>query len=163
MTRAGREPAEDVKRRLVSACQEVGLTTAKATMRLLPGSDARIIHVAASFPDWPHKSPTMALMVWVPTSGQWPDFVDMRCCATEGDPAQMGAPWMRGRDNVSFADLIEQLRQALDEREQVIAAIKMGIPGPYRFGRSVWERFDPSEDITSTQTPPPDNPGDVTD
>ncbi len=31
MTRAGREPAEDVKRRLVAACQEVGLQVKSAT------------------------------------------------------------------------------------------------------------------------------------
>ncbi len=36
MTRAGREPAEDVKRRLEAACEEVGLAVAYATMHLLP-------------------------------------------------------------------------------------------------------------------------------
>jgi hypothetical protein len=34
MTRAGREPVEDVKRRLVAACQEVGLVVKTATMHL---------------------------------------------------------------------------------------------------------------------------------
>jgi hypothetical protein len=147
MSRAGREPAEDVKRRLVCAAQEVGLTVVNATMHMVPGTDARVIHVGASFPERPYESPTIALMARVPVTGLWPDFVDVRCCAAEGDPAQGGEPWMRGRDNVAFPELVEQLQETLMEREQVIASIKMGIPGPYRFERSVWERVDPLKDI----------------
>src|SRR5438876_11522291 len=104
MTRAGREPAEDVKRRLVAASQEVGLTETKASMHLLAEAGARIIHVAASFPDWPYESPTVALMVRISVEGAWPDFIDIRCCATEGDPAQTFEPRMKGRDNVTFAE-----------------------------------------------------------
>ena len=55
----------------------------------------------------------------------------------------MNSPWMRGRDRVPFEQLIEQLRETLEEREQVIAAAKLGIVGPYRFDRTVWDRFDP--------------------
>src|SRR5438105_3679993 len=120
MTRAGREPAEDAKRRLVAASEEVGLTVANATMHLLKGADARVIHVGASLAGWTYESPTIALMATVPVTGQWPDFVDIRCCATEGDPLQMDGPWMRGRDKVPFIELVEQLRATLVEREQVI-------------------------------------------
>ncbi len=142
MTRAGREPAEDVKRRLVAACQEVGLTVTDATMQLLPGSRARVVYVGASFPGWQHESSMVASMAIVPVSGQWPDFIDIRCCATEGNPVQMNGPWMRGRDKVPFTELIEHLRATLAEREQVIAAVEKGIAGPYRFEQSVWERVD---------------------
>lgn len=50
---------------------------------------------------------------------------------------------MKGRGRVPFPDLIDQLRATLAEREQVIAAIKRRIPGPYRFEQSVWEELDP--------------------
>jgi hypothetical protein len=55
---------------------------------------------------------------------------------------------MRGRGTVPFPELIEQLRQTLTEREQVIAAAKRGDPGPYKFERSVWATFDPLADET---------------
>jgi hypothetical protein len=32
MTRAGKEPAEDLKRRLVTACQEIGLSVTRGRM-----------------------------------------------------------------------------------------------------------------------------------
>lgn len=142
MPRAGREPAEDVKRRLVCACQEMGLTVASATMHQIPEANARIIHVGASFPNWPYESPTLAVMARVPVSGLWPDFVDIRCCATDGDPAQTLGPWMSGRGRVAFSELVDQLQATLDERERVIAAIMVGIPGPYRFTRSEWKEID---------------------
>ena len=49
---------------------------------------------------------------------------------------------MKGRDKVPFAELLEQLQATLAEREKVIAAVKSGIPGPYKFERSVCERVD---------------------
>ena len=58
------------------------------------------------------------------------------------DPVGVDGPWMKGRDKVPFAELIEQLQATLGEREKVIAAAKSGIPGPYMFERSVWERVD---------------------
>ena len=69
MTRAGREPAEDVKRRLVAACQEVGLTKTKASMHLFAEAGTRIIHVAASFPDWPLKAWIIPRLVPTKTIG----------------------------------------------------------------------------------------------
>src|SRR6267142_1649194 len=102
MTRAGREPAEDVKHRLVAACQEVGLTVTSATMHLLAVAKARIIHVGASLPSWPYEVPSISLMSIVPVAGDWPEFVDIRCCGTEEDPVGVDGPWMKGRDKVPF-------------------------------------------------------------
>ena len=143
MTRAGREPAEDLKRRLVFACQEVGLAVSNANMHLMKDFQFRLVHVAASIPDWPHESPMLSVMANMLLTGQWPEFIDIRCCGSDDDPLRMNSPWMRGRDRVPFEQLIEQLRETLEEREQVIAAAKLGIVGPYRFDRTVWDRFDP--------------------
>ena len=142
MSRAGREPAEDVKRRLVVACQEVGLTIAGARMHLVEDIGARVVMVDASVPGWGHETATVCVMALVGLTGAWPEAVSMRCVATDEDPVMSDGPWMRGRDKVPFSELIQQLSETLEERAQVIAAVKGGAPGPYRFERSVWEEVD---------------------
>ncbi len=74
MTRAGREPAEDVKRRLVAACQEVGLVVKSATMHLSKTAAARLIHVDASLPEWPHEVGMLSVMASVSIGGRWPEW-----------------------------------------------------------------------------------------
>ena len=49
---------------------------------------------------------------------------------------------MKGRNEVAFGELIEELQETLKEREMVVAAVKSGVPGPYKFGRSVWKQVD---------------------
>ena len=139
MSRAGREPAEDLKRRLKAACQDVGLVVSSARMTLVRERNVRVIHVAASPDSWPHELPMVSLMTVISTSGDWNRTVDVRCGATEDNPLSISIPWMKGRGQVPLEQLVEQLRETLDEREQVIAAIKCGIEGPYSFERSVWE------------------------
>jgi hypothetical protein len=111
-------------------------------MHLMPGADARLILVDALLAGWRYTSPTVSLMASIPLNGQWPDFVDIRCCATEGDPAQTNGPWMRGRSQVPFPELVEQLQATLAERAQVIARVNKGEPGPFRFERTTWEVVD---------------------
>jgi len=141
MLRAGREPAEDVKRRLVAACQEVGLVINNANMHLMQEHDVRWIDVGASLPNWPGETPTLSLMAKVGINGQWPDTVDVRCSGANGEPLGLG-PWMKGRREVPFQELIEQLRETLEEREQVVAMAQAGIAGPYVFKQTVWDTID---------------------
>ena len=145
MTRAGREPTEDVKRRLVAACQEVGLNVSSARMYLDKSVGARVVHVAASSPQWQHECPMISAMAIVKVTGEWSKEVDIRCTATNDDPVATAfwAPNMKGRGRVPLGELVEQLQETLEEREQVIAAIKLGVDGPYRFARAVWEKLDP--------------------
>ncbi len=142
MTRAGREPAEDVKRRLVAACQEVGLVVKSATMHLSKTAAARLIHVDASLPEWPHEVGMLSVMASVSIGGRWPETVDIRCIASREDPIKLLGPWMQGRGRVPFADLITELQATLAEREQVISMIDSDIAGPYVFGISVWKTVD---------------------
>ena len=79
MSRAGREPAEDVKRRLVAVCQEVGLVIESANMHLMKDQGVRLIYVGASISDWPDETPMLSLMANVGINGQWPETVDIRC------------------------------------------------------------------------------------
>ena len=142
MSRAGREPAEDVKRRLTAACRELGLKVVMARMFLIKEREARVVIVAASVPDWPHPNPTLSIMATVKVTGDWPTSVDVRCVGADADPALVTGPWLKGRGRVPFSDLIRELRETLSEREQVIAAVKAGRPGPFRFARSVWANTD---------------------
>ena len=140
MTRAGREPAEDVKRRLVAACQEVGLVVENANMHLLKEHSQRIVHVGASPTEWTHKTPMISVMATVPVSGQWPESVDIRCNASDAN--DMHGPWMRGRNQVPFTEMIDQLRETLNERTQVLALVQSDTPPPYLFARAVWDHVD---------------------
>jgi hypothetical protein len=127
----------------VAGCQEVGLEVASARMYLIKERGVRVIHVAASADGWPHENSMLSVMARVKVSGDWDETVDIRCCATEDDPIRMSGPWMRGRSHVPLGSLVEELRATLTEREQVIAACKFGINGPYRFERSVWDVLRP--------------------
>jgi len=142
MSRAGREPAEDVKRRFVAACQEVGLDIQNANMIRDRDDGSRLILVGAIPPGWAHGTPLLTLMTNVSSSGDWTRTVDVRCVATDEDPATAQAPWMRGRGEVPLGELIEQLRETLAEREQVMAAVKAGQRGPFEFQRSIWKVVD---------------------
>ncbi len=143
MSRAGREPAEDVKRRFVTACQEVGLVVENANMHLMKDQGVRLIHVAASIADWPQETPMLSVMAQVGIQGQWPETVDIRCTAATGETIGLSSPWMKGRGEVPFQQLIDQLGETLKEREEVIAMVAEGVSGPYVFEQSVWETFDP--------------------
>ena len=142
MTRAGREPAEDVKRRLVAACQEVGLTVTSARMHLIKEAGARVVHIEGKVTGWPHEVPTLSILASVKETGDWPESVGIRCVGSDEDPTMLSGPWMKGRSTVAFSDLIEELQETLREREIVVAAVKSGVPGPYKFERSVWEQVD---------------------
>ena len=142
MTRAGREPAEDVKRRLVAACQEVGLTVTSARMHLIKEAGARVVHIEGKVTGWPHEVPTLSILASVKETGDWPESVGIRCVGSDDDPAMLSGPWMKGRNEVAFGELIEELQETLKEREMVVAAVKSGVPGPYKFERSVWKQVD---------------------
>ena len=145
MSRAGREPAEDVKRRLVSACREAGLDVATARMYLRKSHGDRVILVAASLPDWACERSMITLLTTVKMMGDWSRLVDIRCSTAEDDSIVKfwELPVMRGRHAVPLEKLAEQLRETLQERAQVVAAMKLGVDGPYTFERTCWQKpFD---------------------
>ena len=140
--RAGREPAEDLKRCLVAACQEAGLLIDNANMHLLRESESRLIHVGASVAGWSCDTPMLSVMATMPVTGDWPTLVDIRCCAAEESAVSGDCLWMQGRSRVALNELVQELHETLHEREQVLAARKMGIRGPYPFKQSVWRPVD---------------------
>ena len=111
MSRAGREPAEDVKRRLIAACQEVGLVISSAHMHLMREHALRLIYVGASIPNWPQETPMLTVMARVGTTGQWPETVDIRCTSSTASAFSFHDCWMKGRQEAPFQDLIDELTQ----------------------------------------------------
>lgn len=142
MSRAGREPAEDVKRRIASACKQAGLKVATARMYLRKHQGDRVILVAASPLDWKHERPMITILTIVKMTGGWAGTVDIRSWAAEDDSIVgfWGIPVMQGRHAVPLEKLAEQLRETLQERAEVIAAVRRGVEGPYTFKRSRWQR-----------------------
>ena len=112
-------------------------------MHLLKDEGVRVVLVEASAPDWQHDGPMISLMAIVKVSGDWSKRVDIRCVATNEDPVTTAftAPLLKGRGRVPLCEVVEQLQETLEEREQVIAAVKLGVDGPYRFARSLWEKI----------------------
>ena len=55
---------------------------------------------------------------------------------------------MRGRNDVPLEELVEHLHKTLEEREQVVAARKMGVDGPYAFEESRWEKPSDITDVS---------------
>ena len=142
MTRAGREPTEDAKRRIVAACREAGLKVLSARSYLRGDHGDRVIHVCASAPERPFEQCSIGITTAVTLKGDWTRVLDIRCAACERDsdpPRVWDIPAMLGRGSVPLAGLAEALRKTAEEQEQVVAAMKLGIDGPYTFEDSRWE------------------------
>lgn len=142
MSRAGREPAEDIKRRLVHICREADLKVTTARMYLRREQGDRLVLIGATRENLREERWIVSIITIVGTNGDWDGEVDIRCSISPEDLlAQVGGSClvMRGRNAVPFEDLKRQLRDTLDEREQVMAALNIGIEGPYTFRRARWE------------------------
>lgn len=142
MSRAGREPAEDVKKRIVSRCKRAGLRIDTARMYLRRQHGDRVILVAASPVDWEHERSMITVLTTVSVAGDWSATVDIRCSTAEDGSITnfWDNPVMQGRHNVPIDELTDQLRETLRERDEVTAAMKLGLDGPFRFSRSTWRK-----------------------
>ena len=142
MNRSGREPAEDVKRRIVTACETAGLKVSTARMYLRKLQGDRVLLVAASPTDWGSARPMVTILTTVALDGDWSGEVDVRCSAGENESVVRfwDIPVMQGRNTVPMEELPRQLRETMDERAQVVAAMRLGVTGPYTFRRSRWQK-----------------------
>lgn len=139
--RAGREPAEDIKRRLVHICRQAGLKVATARMYLRRDQGDRLVLIGATKPEGHDERWIVSIITSVSTCGEWSGEVDVRCSIAPEELLTQSRSGlvMRGRGAVPFEDLARQLRETLEEREQVMAALNLGVEGPYTFRRARWE------------------------
>lgn len=88
-----------------------------------------------------HDGATISLLTFVGLNGDWSGSVDIRCSA--GNGTAVTNVWdtlvMQGRHQVPLDELLSNLRRTLEEREQVLAAIKLGVQGPYVFEHARWD------------------------
>jgi len=141
MSRAGREPANDVKRRIVAAGQRAGLTVQASRMRLRREHRDRLIQVDMVTPTGPCQRCVIGVSATIGVDGGWSGRVKIGCAAAEdgGNLNDWQVPIMRGREAVPLQELTQQLADTVKERERVAAARKEGIKGPYAFDRIRWE------------------------
>ncbi len=82
-------------------------------------------------------------MTAVTLKGDWSRVLDVKCAACEKDtdpPGVWDVPFLRGREAVPLHELVEALKKTAEEQEQVVAALKLSIDGPYTFDDTTWEK-----------------------
>jgi hypothetical protein len=71
--------------------------------------------------------------------------MDIRCAASDGNPNVWDIPVLRGRGAVPLEALAEAITKTVEEQDQVVAALKMGVAGPYIFAEASWDK--PSDSL----------------
>lgn len=170
MVRAGKEPAEDVMRRITAACQEAGLTVDKTqtSYQRREDGDFRLIMVSASPPGvTPQREgdlcfSAVSIEATIDVNGRWLERVSMKCNTNDAPLNEEGVltdPWsahhaiMHGRalpfvncmtweenPGVAISDLVSDLQETMKERKLVQEALARGEQGPWQFAKSHWAK-----------------------
>ena len=143
MTRAGKEPAEDVKRAFRRAIELTGLKVHWVKMFKTEGSSGRIIMGSANPDDWPHKCPAIEMNTMVDFNGEV-GRVDIRCAATDEDHLVVGFSARTVRNcSCELHDLPATLKAVWAERQAIVDLVKQGKLTAAFVGRWTWEAPDP--------------------
>jgi len=142
LTRAGKEPAEDVKRAFRQAIKFAGLRVHGVRMYKSPEANGRLIHGAAEPDGWPHDLPTVELIATVGFDGGVSE-VQIRCSATDGDPVMtaFSAPTLRDC-SCGLEALPTTLKAVWVSRREVMAMVESGEAPPYFDGQWTWKPPD---------------------
>jgi len=143
MTRAGKEPAEDVKRAICHAVEVAGLEMRDVRMFKSRGLGGRIVRGSASPRGWRHDLPAVGLHAVVGFDGSVGE-IEIRCTATDGDPLMnvYRAPHVQ-HCTCLLADLATTLKEVWAARRKVIARFQAGEAEPIFDGK--WNWAIPSE------------------
>jgi hypothetical protein len=138
LTRAGKEPAEDVKRAIRRAVELAGLEMREVRMFKSSELDGRIVLGAASPAGWPHELPAISLLAVVGFDGSIGE-IDIRCAASDGDPLMetYSAPHVQ-RCHCRLPDLPTTLKEVWVARREVIARLEAGEAEPIFDGKWNW-------------------------
>lgn len=138
MTRAGKEPAEDVKRAFTRAIAATGLEVQWVKM-FRGGLEGRFIMGTARPPGWTQEAPAVELHAQVGFNGQI-SVVEIRCAATDDDRLMntLVAPTVRNC-HCTLEDLPETLQAVWAERQVVMEQTKGGSFKSRFEGRWLWE------------------------
>jgi hypothetical protein len=138
LTRAGKEPAEDVKRAIRRAIEFAGLEAREVRMFKSLRLHCRIVLGSASPAGWPHDLPAIELIAVAGFDGAVGE-VEIRCTASDGDPlmAVFAAPHLQ-RCRCQLADLLTTLKEVWVARREVIARLEAGEVAPIFDGKWSW-------------------------
>jgi hypothetical protein len=139
MSRAGREPAEDVIRRMTAACEAAGLVVSGRQNRILRQSKLRLIHVWAARKDWPHRLPMLGLRTVVGLDGSVAP-IKILCAATDSDPFEKiwVAPTVRDAE-IPLDTLSHAIRMILKERDAIVQMMAEGKQPPFTGLHWTWQ------------------------
>lgn len=111
MTRTGREPSEDLVRRIKAAYEGAGLCVHHRFNRLWKERQIRMIAVGASRPGWDYECLMLDEIQTVMDLGGNLAEIEFRCAATDGDPVltALASPTLReataGLDELAAATI----------------------------------------------------------
>lgn len=146
MSPAGRRKAADIKRRIIQACEKAGLTVQGAKYYHRREHADRLVQVAAVSPGCCGGS-VIDICTTVGLNGDFSGCVGISCLVSEDrageNPFSQPVFIMQGREFTPLRGLAGELRKTVEEREQVVAAIRMGVEGPYRFKQTLWQMHPP--------------------
>ena len=142
MTRAGKEPTEDLKRAFRRAIEFAGLDVCTVRMAKMDQSDGRWVVGTAKPAWWKHELPAIEVSVVVKFSGEVGP-VDIRCAACDDDPIAhaFDAPRLQ-HGHCSLAELPQVLKEVWAARGSVLQRWKNGERPPFQDGRWTWEQAD---------------------
>jgi hypothetical protein len=140
VNQTGRKQATDIKRRMIAACRDAALRVQGAKFYLLPDGANRFVQVDAVTPDGPCQKSVIGIRTVVHIDGEWSGCVSIGCIAAQDnlDIKPWDSPILEGRECVLIDDLVKELRETVEERDQVVAARRLGIDGPYIFDLTLW-------------------------
>jgi hypothetical protein len=139
MTRAGKEPAEDVKRAVRRAIEFAGLQAGGVRMVKSARDGGRWVHGQARPDGWGHDCPPMSVLVLIKFDGEV-ERARVLCSATKDDPAMA----VFDTPNVQhcwcdLADLPRVLKEVWAARGEVLRRVESGEPPPFWEGGWPWD------------------------
>ena len=145
MMRADVELAGGVEKRMMAACRRAGLRIQAARTWLRPQHKDRLIEVDAATSEGCCRKAVIGMSTTVSFDGRRSDHVTIatQAAVDDLDDDRWDMPVMRGREAVPLDNLTDQLLATIQEREQVAAARRRGIKGPYDFAETRWESCPP--------------------
>ena len=138
MARAGKEPAEDVKRAFRRAIDLVGLTVGELHMYKTRGVEARIVHATAGPQGCPQERFPVELVAAVGFDGTVSP-IRINCSASDGDPLMemFTAPRIQ-KCTCDVAELSLTLKEVWVARREVLARLEAGETPPVFAGKWNW-------------------------
>ena len=142
MTRAGKEPTEDVKRAFQRAIDFAGLDVYKIQMVKSDEGGGRGVIGWAKPQWWRHDCPAIEMSTLVKFDGQV-ELVNVRCAACDDDPIAhvFEAPRIQ-ECRCSLAELPQVLKEVWAARGSILQRWKNGESLPIYDGRWTWAQAD---------------------